>query len=396
MFPLVFCSDILIHLFTSQDHSDVDANVAILSSYFNNLANIDADEYEILMRLLVLIGSYGSLTLWQIVNWLQCHSDNVDQFISKRVIYKYLTLLCAFGAIKQVDFSYTPTYVHGVVNNQKTLIANHKIKSYHAYFLTNVGMQLAKLYLKKFAVNFNNNNNIDIDSKLLLFELQSVDYCHNFSWKEQILNCWLMFNWQHQLQTSGLANLLILPKLAIKLSATTATVNYRFGWRSSNTFYEVNTIFPSNAQDSYDQFDTPTLDFINFQSFKDVYGTDLFMNQQRNVDKHLFSYEMYDKQLILVHQDDYINNISEELRKYDSCYDSLLDNLLVGNYYFSSKWIAPKIRFLTNGTDYETMMNEHHFFIPVKNESVVDKYQNELKLVNSSLYNMDDLTILDE
>ncbi len=53
---------------------------ALIDNCFDCLKQIDHDEYEFLMRLLFLIGSYGSLTLWQIVNWIQFNYRGRDVF----------------------------------------------------------------------------------------------------------------------------------------------------------------------------------------------------------------------------------------------------------------------------------------------------------------------------
>lgn len=358
----------------NDDHSQYYQEItALIDNCFDRLKQIDHDEYEFLMRLLFLIGSYGSLTLWQIVNWIQFNYRGRDVFnkLNKRMLYVHLTILRELGLIKQIDFNYVPHYVHGVVNGKKTLIVNHRVKAYHAFILTNFGITMTRKYLDNFITNYQDDNDDNINT--MLPRTHSLRYDTNL-WKEQAIHCWEMFNWQYQLKTSGLANILTIPKFAVNVSFF-GLVYYNFGWRSDNTFYTISTFFSNNYNEYLRQ---ANFGIIGLPLFKAIYGTDLFMNQRRNEQKTLVSYEIPVKKLVLVPGTIDFNSID----------DGFVDEL--GNYYLSDTWQAPRFYVASNQCP-QIMNNNDHLFSHTKNADVVTNYQNKVQMLMRHFNDMSDL-----
>lgn len=355
----------------NDDHSQHYKGLTVLiDKCFDRLKEIDNDEYELLMRLSFLIGSYGSLTLWQIVNWIQFNYHGRDVFnkFNKRILYMHLTILRELGLIKQIDFNYVPHYVHGVVNGKKTLIVNHRAKAYHAFILTNFGITMTRKYLDNFITNYQDDK---IDA--MLPRTHGLRYDTNL-WKEQAIHCWEMFNWQYQLKTSGLANILTIPKFAVNVSFF-GLVYYNFGWRADNTFYTISTFFSNNYNEYLRQ---NNFGMIDLSLFKVIYGTDLFMNQRRNEQKTLVSYEIPARKLLLVPSNVDLNKV--------------IDNSIdaVGNYYLSDTWQAPRFYVAGNQCP-QIMANNDHLFSHTKNANVVTNYQNKLRMLMRHFNDMSDL-----
>ena len=338
---------------------------------FLQLSKINNQAYEFLMRLLTLIATYSSLTLWQIVNWFQLNyqGHNVFSKVNKQKIYTQLTILSELNLIKQIDFSYTPHYIHGIVNDKKTLIENHNKKFYHAYLITDLGVSIFYTYLNNFLSHYLKR------SYYTSLSIVPLSLAQNDLWKSKALQCWEAFNWQIQLYSSGLANLLIMPNLYINYLNK---ICYQFGWRDTDTLYTVTTFF-SDYQSKY----LNSNNFIDFDKFKLAYGTDLFMNQNRNENNELVSYQIPVKKLALLPKTVKVKQLDKkEVENIDA----------IGNYYLSNTWQPPQFYMLDDPKkEDKSMQNQDHLFHHIKNAPVVNDCQYHLSELMRHFNDLSDL-----